>query len=248
MSLLHRCKNGTAALMAMAITTGAVAPMFVPQAANAQYRIGQPSNGTYNGGNTTIRAGATIPTTSDKDKYLLAPGETAKATLRVAGNLVDRVGGNVLIPRDSEIVGEFVPDNRRSQKGVRFVAREIVLPSGERQRIDASSGTITRTEKVKKGADTGKILRDAGYGAGAAAVIALITGNKKIEWSEILLGGGAGGIYGAVTGGGEADLISVDTQRDLTLRLDSPFTASISRNNYPNNYPNNYRNNSRNNY
>ena len=243
MNRLQRWKNGTAALMAMAITTGAVAPMFVLLPANAQYRIGQPSNGTYNGRDTTIRAGATIPTTSDKDKFLLAPGESAKVTLRVASNLVDRAGGNVLIPRDSEIIGEFVPDDRRSQKGVRFVAREIVLPSGERQSIDASSNTITRTERVKKGADTGKILRDAGYGAGAAAVIALITGNKQIEWTELLLGGGAGGIFGAVTGGREADLISVDTQRDLTLRLNSPFTISTR-----NNYPNNYRSNNRNNY
>ncbi len=226
MSLLHRWKNGTAALMAMAITTGAVAPMFVISKANAQYKIGQSTNSRFNTRDTTIRAGATIPTTSEKDKYLLAPGETSKATLRVASNLVDQ-SRNVLIPRDSEIIGEFVPDNRRSQKGVRFVAREIVLPSGERQRIDASSNTITRTEKVKKGADTGEILRDAGYGAGAAAVIALITGNKKIEWTEILLGGGAGSIYSVVKGGREADLISVDTQRDLTLRLDSPLTISV---------------------
>jgi hypothetical protein len=232
MSLLHRWKNGTAALMAMAITTGAVAPMFLILPANAQYRIGQPSNNRYNNRDTVIRAGATIPTTSSKEKYLLAPGETAKATLKVASNLVDRAGGNILIPRDSEIIGEFVPDNRRSQKGVRFVAREIVLPSGERQRIDASSSTITRTEKVKKGADTGEILRDAGYGAGAAAVIALLTGNRKIEWTEILLGGGAGSIYSVVKGGREADLISVDTERDLTLRLDSPLTVSIRPNNY----------------
>jgi hypothetical protein len=228
MSLLHRWKNGTAALMAMAITTGAVAPMFIVSKANAQYRIGQPTNtnNRYNGRDTTIRAGATIPTTSDKDKYLLAPGETSKATLRVANNLIDSAR-NILIPRDSEIIGEFVPDNRGSQKGVRFVAREIVLPSGEKQRIDASSPVITRIEKVKRGANTGEILRDAGYGAGAAAVIALITGNKKIEWTELLLGGGAGGIYGAVTGGREADLISVDTQRDLTLRLNSPLTLSV---------------------
>jgi hypothetical protein len=145
-----------------------------------------------------------------------------------------------LIPRDSEIIGEFVPEDRRSQKGVRFVAREIVLPSGEKQRIDASSDIITRTERVKRGANGGEIARDAAYGAGAAAVIALLTGNRKIEWGEILLGGGAGGIYGAVAGGREADLISVDTQRDLTLRLDSPFSISPSRNNYPNNYRNNY--------
>ncbi|MEA5570480.1 conjugal transfer protein TrbI [Calothrix sp. UHCC 0171] len=243
MKRLNSWKSGTAAMMAIAITTGTVAPVFILSPANAQYRIGQPRNDGYNSRDITISRGARIPTKYDKDKIYLVPGETMKATLVVSQNLVDRNGGNVLIPRDSKIKGEFVPVRRRDSwnsnnssdsndiQGAQFIAREIELPNGETKRIDASSDVVTRTEKVKKGPQTGEILRDAGYGAAAGAVIGLLTGDKKIGVGELLIGGAAGSIYRVIKGGKEADLIAVDTQRDLTLRLDSPLTVSMGRNN-----------------
>jgi hypothetical protein len=246
MKSVYRWKSGAAAMMAMAITTGTIAPMFVLSPANAQYRIGQPRNGGYNSRDITISRGARIPTKYNKEKIYLVPGETMKVTLVVSQNLVDGNGGNILIPRDSKIKGEFVPVRRRDSwnsrdsrdsrdskdvQGAQFVAKEIVLPNGETQRIDASSDIITRTEKVKKGPQTGEILRDAGYGAAAGAVIGLLTGDKKVGAGELLIGGAAGSIYRVIKGGKEADLIAVDTDRDLNLRLDSPLTISMNRNN-----------------
>ncbi len=243
MKSVYRWKSGAVAMMAMAITTGTVAPMFVLSPVNAQSRIGQPRNGGYNSRDITISRGARIPTKYGKEKIYLAPGETMKATLIVSQNLVDGNGGNILIPRDSKIKGEFVParqrdswnsrDSRDSKdvRGAQFIAKEIVLPNGETQRIDASSDIITRTEKVKKGPQTGEILRDAGYGAAAGAVIGLLTGDKKVGAGELLIGGAAGSIYRVIKGGKEAELIAIDTDRDLNLRLDSPLTISTSRNN-----------------
>lgn len=232
MMCLRPWKTGTATLAAMAISAGAIAPMIALSPVNAQinnqtsnrnYRIGQ-LRGFERG--TTISSGARIPTTYEKEKILLVPGEKMEATLRVASNLVDRQGGTILIPRDSEIKGEFVPVTRNSIQGAQFVAKEIQLPNGERQNIDASSDIVTRTEKIKRGVKTGEVLRDAGYGAAAAAVIGLLTGNRKIEWSELLIGGGVGSIYRVIKGGKEADLISINTEEDLTLRLNSPLNVS----------------------
>lgn len=231
-------KTGTATLAAIAISASAIAPMIALSPVNAQlsnrtsntnnrnsnsnYRIGQ-LRGFDRG--TTISSGARIPTTYEKEKILLVPGERMEVTLRVANNLVDS-NRTVLIPRDSEIKGEFVPVDRNSVKGAQFVAKEIRLPSGNWQDIDASSQVVTRTEKIKRGTKTGEVLRDAGYGAAAAAVIALLTGNRQIEWTELLIGGGVGSIYRVIKGGKEADLISVNTETDLTLNLNSPLNIS----------------------
>ncbi|PAX51078.1 conjugal transfer protein TrbI [Brunnivagina elsteri] len=242
MKSIYRWKSGAVAMMAMAITTGTVAPIFVLSPANAQYSIGQPRNGVNNSRDITISRGARIPTKYNKEKIYLVPGETMKVTLVVSQNLVDGNGGNILIPRDSKIKGEFVPVKRRDSwnsrdsrdskdvQGTQFIAREIVLPNGETQRIDASSDIITRTEKVKKGPQTGEILRDAGYGAAAGAVIGLLTGDKKVGAGELLIGGAAGSIYRVIKGGKEANLIAIYTDRDLNLRLDSPLTISMNRN------------------
>ncbi len=229
MRSLRRWKSGAAAMMAMAITTGTVAPIFILSPANAQYRIGQPRNGgnydyNYNR-DITISSGARIPTTYEKDKILVSKDETVDITLIVPNNITDN-RGNVLIPRDSKIRGKIQPVNTYSQKGAQFVAREIEYPSGRRQNIDAQSNIVTRTEKITRGSNTGQILTDAAYGAGAGALIGLITGNRRIEIGEVLAGGGAGALASVLLRRDSAEVISIDPQRDLTLRLTSALTIS----------------------
>jgi hypothetical protein len=227
MKSLRRWNRSAAAMMAMAITTGTAAPLFILSPANAQYRIGQPSNSIYNNRNITISAGARIPTSYEKDKILVSKDERVDITLVVPSNITDS-RGNVLIPRDSRIKGRIEPANRSSVKGAQFVAREIEYPSGRKQSIDATSNVITRTEKLTRGANTGEILTDAAYGAGAGALIGLITGNKKIEIGELLAGGGAGALASVLLRRNNAELISIDPQTDLTLRLNSPLTVSLN--------------------
>jgi hypothetical protein len=222
MKRFHRWKTGTVALMAIMMSTSAVAPILLLSPANAQSRIAQ--NKTRD---ITISSGARIPTTYDKDKILVAKGETTKITLKVASNITDSQG-NVLIPRDSKIKGKIQPSNRSSEQGAQFVAQEIEFPSGQKQTLNASSDIITRTEKVQRGAKTGDILKDAAYGAGAAALIALVTGNRKIEVGELLGGGGAGALASILLRKSNSELISIDPQNDLTLRLTSPLTVSVN--------------------
>jgi hypothetical protein len=229
MKSLRRWNRSAAAMMAMAITTGTIAPIFILSPANAQFRIGVPRNdGNFNNARgITISSGARIPTTYEKDKILVSKDETVDITLTVPNNITDN-RGNVLIPRDSKIRGKIQPVNRFSQKGAQFVAREIEYPSGRRQDISAESNIFTRTEKITKGSDTGQILTDAAYGAGAGAIIGLITGNRKIEIGEVLAGGGAGALASILLRRNSAELISIDTERDLTLRLTSPLTVSLN--------------------
>ncbi|MUG90983.1 conjugal transfer protein TrbI [Scytonema sp. UIC 10036] len=220
-------KSGAAAMMAMAITTGAIAPMFALAPANAQIIRGQSRN-------FSIPAGFVIPTTYDKEKILVTSEEKAPITLKVAKNLVDP-SGNIIIAEGTEIVGQMQPASRRDRKGSRFEAQELVFPNGNRQSLNATSQVITRTEKIKKGAKTGDILKDAAIGAGAASVISLLTGNRRIEALEPIIGAGAGAVASILLRKNEAEVVVVEPQEgdlDLTLRSSLQLSRSDRYNNY----------------
>lgn len=233
MTRLNGWKFGTAALMAMAMTTGAIAPMFAPTPASAQllrggqndpYNNGSYNNGQYNNGqynrSISIPTGVRLPVTYEKDRVVVTPDETTSLTVKVARNIIDR-NGNILIPEGSEIKGQVEPANRNSQKGARFVGQELIFPNGTRYSIDATSQTVTRTETIKKGANTGKILTDAAIGAGAASVIAIVTGNHKIEPIEPILGAGAGAAASVFLRRKEAKVVVIEPRKgdlDVTLR------------------------------
>jgi hypothetical protein len=228
MSRLMRWKSSTAALMAIAITTGAVSPLFVFAPAQAQFNLNQSRS-------TTIPANVTLPVTYEKEKVIVSPGETIPLTLTIANDIIDN-NRNVLIPARTEVVGELQPVNLNSgssrnrndvtNKGVRFVAKELVFASGKRQQIYANSRTITRTERISKGSDTGQILTDAAIGAGAASVIALITGNKKIEILETLGGGAAGALASVLIRKKQVDVFVLRPEDDLDITLQSNLVLS----------------------
>jgi hypothetical protein len=242
MTRLHRWKPGTAALMAMAITTGAITPLFAFASANAQQypNNGQsPNNGQYNlkqSRTVTIpgNRNVTFPVTYEKDKVVVSPGETIPLTLKIASDIID-ANRTVLIPAGTEVVGRLEPvnlsgnpgtDSNNQKQGVRFVAQELVFSSGKRQQINATSRTFSQTERISKGTDTGSILTDAAIGAGAASVIALLTGNRKIEVLEPIGGAAAGALASVLLRKKQADVFVIRPEKDLALILNSSLVIN----------------------
>lgn len=203
-------KSGTAALMALAIVTGATAPIVTTTPASAQLFPQQQQTTQI-----SIPTGTSIPVRYEQaEKIVVSPNETMPLTLKVAANIVNR-SGSVLIPQGSLIVGELQPANGGSQ----FVAAELVTYQGRRQPINATSKVISTTQ-VSRGANTGNILKGAAVGSAAAAAIAGLTGNRNISAGEVLVGTGAGAVGGLLLGRKKADVVVInpDTDLDVTLR------------------------------
>lgn len=223
MTRIHPWKIGTSALMAMTISTSAILPVLTSTPAGAQVVIGQSLNIPRS---ITISAGARIPTTFEKDKIVVSPDETADVTLKVANNIVDRTG-RVLIPVDTQIVGKLRPATKNGKKGSQFVASKLVYPNGREQTINASSQVITNTENVSRNSNTGKILTGAALGAGAAAIIAGITGDKHISILEVLGGAGVGALANVLLRRSSAEVVVINPENDLTLTLESGLTVAL---------------------
>jgi hypothetical protein len=165
----------------------------------------------------TIPSGTSIPLRYDRaDKVLLAKNEPnpTPITLTVAQNVVTS-DGTVLIPSGSQVAGQLVV----SQGAAQFVASELVLANGQRLPIAATSDAITQTESIRRGANTGTILKDAALGSAAAAGISAVTGDRNIKAGEVLIGTGVGALAGLIFGGDRIDLISIRPNSDLNLRL-----------------------------
>ena len=220
MSGLITWKATAATLMTIAINTGAVIPWIYPNPAQAQFNFNQPRT-------ITIPANVTLPVTYEKEKIILQPGERIPLTLRIANDIMDS-NRNILIPVNSEVTGELTPVNLRgnNRRGVRFVATELVLPNGKTQPISANSRTITKTETITKGSDTGQILTDAAIGAGAATLIALVTGNKKVEVLEPIGGAAAGALASVLLRKNKADVFVLRPEQDLAITLTSNLVLS----------------------
>lgn len=220
MSGLITWKATAATLMTIAINTGAVIPWIYPNPAQAQFNFNQPRT-------ITIPANVTLPVTYEKEKIILQPGERIPLTLRIANDIMDS-NRNILIPANSEVTGELTPVNLggNNRRGVRFVATELVFPNGKTQLISANSRTITRTETITKGSNTGQILTDAAIGAGAATLIALVTGNKKVEVLEPIGGAAAGALASVLLRKNRADVFVLRPEQDLAITLTSNLVLS----------------------
>lgn len=166
-----------------------------------------------------IPAGTAIPVRYDQaERILLAKNEPnpSPLTLKVAQNVVTS-NGRVLIPAGSEVLGEL----RIVNGGAQFFAREVVLTNGTRLPFDATSELITRTETVRKGTSVGRVLAGTVVGAGAAAGIAGVTGDRNIAADEVLGGAAIGTLAGIFLGRDSIDLIAVNPNTDLALTLNS---------------------------
>ena len=162
----------------------------------------------------TVPRGFIIPVEYEEEKILVTPEETVPITLLVAANVRDS-RRNTLIPYGSEIFGQIEPSE--DENGSLFVAQEIVFPDGTSQSIDAVSEVVTRRETIKKGANTGDILKGAAIGGAAAAVLSEVFGD--LGAIEVLGGAGAGALAGLLLGGNEVELVSIDPNNDLDLIL-----------------------------
>ena len=227
----HQWKSGTAALLALSMTAVAATPLM---ASAEEHRnspdVIQTQRYPENRNDWVIPAGILIPVKhedEDVNKILLAPDESMELTLIVSEDVVSR-NGKRLIPGGSQINGELIP----ALDGIQFVSREIVTPRGRRVNIDASSQIVTETETVSRGVDAGSVIEGALIGGAAAAIIAEITG--KIDVEEPIIGAVLGGIAGALLGKNKVDLISIDPETDLPLRLNSDIVIDRSRRRQPN--------------
>lgn len=186
---------------------------------SSQYIVDQTPVAT---GPLTIPAGTTIPVSYDQaKKVLVTKDETEPLTVKVAAN-VTTSDGKLLIPAGSSIVGELRP----TQGGTRFVAQTLKM-NGQDIPIQAASNVITKTESVTKGINVGNLVKDAALGSAAAAAISGVTGDRTITAGKVLIGTGAGTVAGLIAhflGQDKVDLISVEPNTDLNLKLTSPLT------------------------
>lgn len=195
----NRWQYGTSALMAIALTSGAVAPLVIRTTSVAQ-------------------TATLIPVRYDKaETILVTKEEIAPLTLTVTQDVVSNK--KVLIPSGSEVVGELRPASGGSQ----FRARELVLPTAGRYKINAISKAITKTETVRKGANANEIAKNAALGAAAAAAIIAVTGDRAIARQEILGGANIGALIGLFLGRERVELVAIDPNTDLHLTLGSDF-------------------------
>ncbi|BAU13413.1 S-layer protein [Leptolyngbya sp. NIES-3755] len=173
-----------------------------------------------------IPAGTALPLRYDRaDRILLAKNEPQPTpiTLTVAQNIVTS-DGTVLIPAGSQVAGQLTV----SQGAAQFTASQLILANGQQVAIAATSQPITTTETVRRGANTGTILKDAALGSAAAAGVAAVTGDRNIRAGEVLIGTGVGALAGLIFGGDRVDLISIRPNTNLNVQLTSPLTLPRS--------------------
>lgn len=168
-----------------------------------------------------IPSGTVIPVGySDADKIYVAPEEPdpVPVTLLVDRDIIS-ADGTVLIPANSQVMGEV----RITGNGAQFYANQLVLTNGSRLAIDATSQVVTRTEEIRRGASVREVITGAALGAGAAAAVAGVTGDRAIATEEVLGGAGAGALLNFFLGRDRVTLISIDPNTDLDLTLNSPL-------------------------
>ena len=182
-------------------------------AINSPYIVGAVPQGVR------IPAGASIPVRYERaDRILLAQNEPnpVPVTLKVSQNIVDAQGA-VLIPVNSAVVGQL----QMAQGGAQFVASQIVLPNGTQLPVSANSEVITRTEAVGRGTNVGRLIGGTVVGAGAAAGISAVTGDRVIKAIEVLPGAAIGALAGFFLGRDKVELIAISPNTDLNLTLTS---------------------------
>lgn len=227
---LRKWQTGTVLALTLGMTSTSLAPFALSNAANAaplfpsqQYPQNPqyPSTQQAQTGQIRIPRGTVLPVTYDKDKIVVAPNETSAVTLKIARN-VRTSSGILLIPAGSQVEGELRP----SQGGTQFISRTLILTNGDRLPIDAYSNVVTRRETITKGADVGTILTGAGIGAGAAAIIGGITGNRRISKTNVLIGSGLGALGQFLLRRSSAEVLVVNPQTDLSLTLNNALALN----------------------
>ncbi|MDY6897406.1 MAG: S-layer homology domain-containing protein [Cyanobacteriota bacterium] len=172
--------------------------------------------------NITIPEGTVLPVKYDKaEKIMVTKDETAPLTLTISQNVITDKG-DIVIPAGSRVTGQLRPANGGSQ----FVAQRLITTSGKEYNISATSGVITKTETVKKGTSTKGIIKNTALGAGAAAAVAAVTGDRAVATEEVLGGAAIGAITGIFFNKKSVDLIVIDPDTDLEMTIARSFQVS----------------------
>jgi S-layer family protein len=171
----------------------------------------------------TIPQGTVIPVKYDRaDKILVTKDETAPLTLTVSQSVVTQ-NGSVVIPAGSQVVGQLKP----AKGGSQFVADKLVLTTGQEYQVNATSEVISKTETVKKGTSTSAIIKNTVLGAGAAAAVSAVTGDRAIATEEVLGGAGIGALIGLFFGKKSVDLIAINPDTDLQMTINQNLLVSL---------------------
>ncbi|MGF1499348.1 MAG: hypothetical protein ACFB8W_21370 [Elainellaceae cyanobacterium] len=226
MLISQRWQASPALLLSLGMVAATAVPLMVDNPAiAAETAIAQ---SLFNTARVTIPAGTQIAVRYAEenedgevaDKIIVMPGETVPVTLTVAESLRSS-RGTVLLPAGSKVEGELRP-LEDDQVGTRFFAEELILPNGNRYDIDANSAAVTDTEIITEESDR-DFIKGAVIGAAAAAVLAEILGS--IDVLEVLGGAGLGALGILIFGGRdeEVEVVVVEPNTDLDLRVQSDF-------------------------
>ncbi|MBW4441597.1 MAG: hypothetical protein KME10_10260 [Plectolyngbya sp. WJT66-NPBG17] len=221
---LKKLQSSTAIALTIGVAATGAAPIVFAKdvvAAPAPMQIAQLFP-TQNTGAVRIPAGTTLRLAyRDAEKIVVAPNERLPITLTVPSN-VRTSNGTLLIPAGSQVKGEFQPVDG----GTRFVANTLTLTNGTQLSLNAQTDVISRTEEIRRGVSTDSLLKGAAIGSGAAAIIAGVTGNRRITLGRVLIGTGVGALGGLLLGRNRNQVISVNPQSDLNLRLNSALAVN----------------------
>lgn len=170
----------------------------------------------------TIPEGTVLPVKYDNaQKIMVTKDETAPLTLTISQNVITDTG-ELVIPAGSRVEGKIQPASGGSQ----FMAQKLMLPDGKEYNISATSGIITKTETIKKGTSTKGIIKNTALGAGAAAAVAAVTGDRAVATEEVLGGAAIGAITGIFFNKKSVDLIVIDPNTDLEMTIGRSFEVS----------------------
>jgi len=183
MSIFNPWQSGTAALMALAITTGTTAPLLTTTPASAQLFPRQSTQ-------IAIPTGTSIPVRYEQEKKSSFQGNNALNS-NCSSHIVNR-SGSVGFQLEVKLLVNCNPP---------MEAPNLLLENWLYTRVDGSRlmpPRVINQTQVRRGANTGSIVKGAVVGAAAAALEGL-TGNRKIGVGDILIRG-AGAAGGAILG------------------------------------------------
>lgn len=154
------------------------------------------------------------------NKIVVTPGETINnLTLRVVDD-IKSAQGTVVIPRDSEIVGQLVPVSSNSQVlGTQYIAQQVTI--GTRSYPLSARSQVVNGQTIDQNTNPGT-LKDAVTSAAARAALSVLLG-QKVDLGSILTGATGGQTNPTQTPG---NLIVIDPSNDLRLTLSSDFYAA----------------------
>jgi hypothetical protein len=171
----------------------------------------------------TIPQGTVIPVKYEQaEKILVTKNETAPLTLTTSQSVITQ-DGKVVVPAGSQVIGELRP----VQGGSQFVAQKLMLINGQEYNLSATSNVITKVETVRKGASTSSIIRNTVLGAGAAAAVSAVTGDRAVATEEVLGGAGIGALIGLFFGKNSVDLIAIEPNTDLEMTINQNLSISL---------------------